>query len=84
MIKLLTRLEDELVKEQAKLEKTDEKKKNYKQLARGLNVEFQMQLTAERQEFEAQRLPMVSLIEEQDTEIKKLLANQENQQTKFN
>ena len=72
MIKLLTRLEDELVKEQAKLEKTDEKKKNYKQLARGLNVEFQTQLTAERQEFEAQRLPMVSLIEEQDTQIKVL------------
>ena len=40
MIKLLTRLEDELVKEQAKLEKIDEKKKNYKQLARGLNGEF--------------------------------------------
>lgn len=42
--KLLLKLEDELIVERAKFERVDEKKKNYKQLARQFNSEAQTAL----------------------------------------
>lgn len=52
LTKLLQKLEDELVRERAKLEKTEEKKKMYKSLARQFHSDFQSKVTHQHQEFE--------------------------------
>ena len=51
--KLLVKLEDELISERAKLEKTEEKKKSYKHLARQFHGDGQNALMQQRHEFEA-------------------------------
>lgn len=45
LTKLLQKLEDELVRERARLEKTEEKKKMYKTLARQFHNDFQSRIT---------------------------------------
>ena len=55
LTKLLQRLEDELVRDRAKLEKTEEKKKMYKRLARQFHTDFQNQVSFQHQEFESSK-----------------------------
>ena len=64
LTKLLGRLEDEMVRERARYERAEERKKMYKQLARKLHYETESKLLAERDEFEQVKLQMATVIEE--------------------
>ena len=84
LVKLLARLEDEVVAERARLERTEEKKRRYKQLARQFYYDVQSKLDAQQQEFEQVRAYLAGSIAEQETLIQQLRAEKEQAQGDFN
>ena len=72
LTKLLSRLEDDLVRERARHERAEERKKMYKQLARGFHYEMQEKMRTQNREFEETRVQLCSLIQIREAQIVEL------------
>ena len=68
----------------AKQEKSEEKKSNYKQLARHFHTEFEQLRSSQNKELEAVQEQMKHVIVEQETSINTLKSELDNQQVLFN
>ena len=83
LLNLLQKLEDEIVKDRAKFEKSEEKKASYKQLARSINSQFLTKIEQERKDFDNVRLSMATVIQEQEATIESLKSELVNSQEQF-
>ena len=72
MTNVLQKIEDELGKLQYTVQKSDEKKRHYKHVARQFHQDFQNQLAKERKEFEEKSAQMTEVINEQQELIESL------------
>ena len=83
LLNLLQKLEDEIVKDRAKFEKSEEKKASYKQLARSINSQFLTKIEQERKDFDNVKLSMATVIQEQEATIESLKSELVNSQEQF-